>query len=62
MSVVKTRKRPRKIQPITWIVGLALLPLLVWDVRQTIKESKQPHATSIKASRMYAREVRTTRE
>lgn len=62
MSVVKGRKRPRKIHPITWVFGLVLLPLLVWDVRQTVKESRQPHAISIKASRVYAREARTTRE
>ena len=42
-------KRRGKVHPVTWIVAIALLPILVWDVRQTVKESKL-HATPSKAS------------
>lgn len=38
-------RHSRKIHPITWIVAAALIPILVWDVRQTVRESKS-HSTS----------------
>jgi hypothetical protein len=45
-------KRSRKIHPITWIVAAALIPILVWDVRQTVRESKS-HSTSSEAFRFH---------
>jgi len=39
-------KQARKIHPITWIVAAALIPILVWDVRQTVRESKSHSASS----------------
>jgi len=39
-------KQARKIHPLTWIVAAALLPVLVWDVRQTLTEMKLHHASS----------------
>jgi hypothetical protein len=45
-------ERSRKIHPITWIVAAALIPILVWDVRQTVRESKS-HSTSSVAFRLH---------
>jgi hypothetical protein len=45
-------KQSRKIHPVTWIVAAALIPILVWDVRQTLRESKS-HSTSSEASRFH---------
>jgi hypothetical protein len=39
-------KRSRKIHPITWIVAAALIPILVWDVRQMLRESKHHNPSS----------------
>jgi hypothetical protein len=40
----------RKIHPVTWIAAAALLPILVWDVQQSVKEVRLHHAL-IEASR-----------
>ena len=45
-------KPPRKVHPITWIVAAALIPILVWDVRQTVRESKS-HSASSDAFRLH---------
>jgi hypothetical protein len=45
-------KHSRKVHPVTWIVAAALIPILVWDVRQTLRESKS-HGTSSEASRLH---------
>ena len=45
-------KQSRKIHPVTWIVAAALIPILVWDVRQTVRESKS-HGTSNEAFRLH---------
>jgi hypothetical protein len=39
-------KQSRKIHPITWIVAAALIPILVWDVRQVLRESKLHNPSS----------------
>ena len=47
------RARPnqsREIHPVTWIAAAALIPIFVWDVRQTVKEVRL-HRASIEASR-----------
>ena len=36
------RARPR-IQPLTWIVTVALTPVLLYDVWQTVQDVKQHH-------------------
>jgi hypothetical protein len=41
-------KQSRKIHPITWVALAAIIPLLVWDVRQSLRESKL-HNTSSEA-------------
>jgi hypothetical protein len=52
-TAATARPKPsRKIHPITWIVAAALIPVLVWDVRQTVRESKS-HGTSSEAFRFH---------
>ena len=45
------RPRPR-IQPLTWIVAVALAPVLLYDVWQTVQDVKQHHV-----ARAYAAAV-----
>lgn len=35
----------RKIHPITWVAAALLIPLLIWDVRQTVRELNFHHAS-----------------
>jgi len=39
-------KQSRKTHPITWVAVAAIIPLLVWDVRQTLRESKLHNTSS----------------
>ena len=39
-------KQSRKTHPITWVAIAAMIPLLVWDVRQTLRESKLHNTSS----------------
>lgn len=34
-----------RIQPLTWIVSAALMPVLLYDVWQTVQDVKQHHVT-----------------
>lgn len=36
----------RRVHPLTWIVGAALTPVLVWDVWQTMHDIQQRHQAS----------------
>jgi hypothetical protein len=45
-------KQSRKIHPITWVAIAAMIPLLVWDVRQTLRESKR-HTTPCESVRPF---------
>ena len=45
------RARPR-IQPLTWIVSVALTPVLLYDVWQTVQDVRQHHV-----ARAYAAAV-----
>jgi hypothetical protein len=38
------RRARRRIQPLTWAVGAALMPVLLYDVWQTMQDVKQRHA------------------
>jgi hypothetical protein len=40
----------RKVHPLTWIVSAALMPVLVWDVWQTLHDIKQHHAFALSAA------------
>ena len=42
--VVQVRRPRRRIQPVTWIVTIALMPVLLYDVWQTVQDVKQHHA------------------
>ena len=37
------RRQPRRIQPLTWIVTAALMPVLLYDGWQTVRDVKQHH-------------------
>ena len=37
------RRERRRIQPLTWIVAAALMPVLVYDVWQTVQDVKHRH-------------------
>ena len=37
------RPRRRKVHPLSWFVAAALMPLLVWDVWQTLQDVKHRH-------------------
>ena len=37
------RRARRRIQPLTWIVTVALMPVLLYDVWQTVQDVKQRH-------------------
>ena len=50
-------KQSRKIHPITWVAFAAIIPLLVWDVRQSLRESKV-HNTSSEAFRSLPAGIR----
>ena len=39
-------KQSRKTHPVTWVAVAAIIPLLVWDVRQTLRESKLHNTSS----------------
>jgi hypothetical protein len=45
-------KQSRKTHPITWVAIAAMIPLLVWDVRQTLRESKL-HNSQAKGFDLY---------
>jgi hypothetical protein len=38
------RRARRRIQPLTWIVTVALMPVLLYDVWHTVQDVKQHHA------------------
>jgi hypothetical protein len=37
------RRARRRIQPLTWIFTVALMPVLLYDVWQTVQDVKQHH-------------------
>jgi hypothetical protein len=37
------RRPRRRIQPVTWIFTIALMPVLLYDVWQTVQDVKQHH-------------------
>jgi hypothetical protein len=39
-------KHSRKTHPIRWVAVAAIIPLLVWDVRQTLREPKLHNTSS----------------
>lgn len=41
---VPARRQRRRIQPLTWIVTIALTPVLLYDVWQTVQDVKHRHA------------------
>lgn len=41
---VPPRRQRRRIQPLTWIVTVALTPVLVYDGWQTVQDVKHRHA------------------
>jgi hypothetical protein len=41
---VPARRERRRIQPLTWIVAVAVTPVLLYDVWQTVQDVKQHHA------------------
>lgn len=41
---VPPRRQRRRIRPLTWIVSVALTPLLLYDVWQTVQDVKHRHA------------------
>jgi hypothetical protein len=49
-AVTARPKQSRKTHPVTWVALAAIIPLLVWDVRQSLRESKL-HNTSGQAFR-----------
>ena len=38
------RPKHRAVQPLTWIVAVALMPVLLYDVWQTVQDVKHHHA------------------
>jgi hypothetical protein len=40
------RPRRRTVQPLTWIVSVALMPVLLYDVWQTAREVNHRHAVA----------------
>jgi hypothetical protein len=45
-------KQPRKIHPLTWVAVAAMIPLLVWDAWESLRESKL-HATPSESVRPF---------
>jgi hypothetical protein len=43
-GAVPPRRARRRIQPLTWIVAVALAPVLLYDVWQTVQDVKHRHA------------------
>ena len=43
---VPPRRQRRRIQPLTWIVTIALTPVLLYDVWQTVQDVKHRHAAA----------------
>lgn len=41
---VPARRARRRVQPLTWIVTVALTPVLIYDVWQTVQDVKHRHA------------------
>ena len=41
---VAPRRQRRRVQPLTWIVTIALTPVLLYDVWQTVQDVKHRHA------------------
>ena len=39
------RSQRRKVQPLTWIFAAALMPVLVYDVWQTVQDVRHRHQT-----------------
>jgi hypothetical protein len=44
------RRGRRRIQPLTWIVTVAVMPVLLYDVWQTVQDVKHRHAAGGYAS------------
>jgi hypothetical protein len=47
-------KRSRKTHPVTWVALAAIIPLLVWDVRQSLRESKLHNTSSQEFRSLHA--------
>lgn len=43
---VGARPRRRTVQPLTWIVSVALIPVLLYDVWQTVQDVQHRHAAA----------------
>lgn len=43
---VLARPRRRTVQPLTWIVSLAVVPVLLYDVWQTVQDVNHRHAAA----------------
>lgn len=41
---VPPRRQRHRIQPLTWIVAVALTPVLLYDVWQTVRDVKHRHS------------------
>lgn len=41
---IPPRRQRRRIQPLTWVVTVALTPVLLYDVWQTVQDVKHRHA------------------
>ena len=41
---VPVRPARRRIQPLTWVVAVAVMPVLLYDVWQMVQDVKQHHA------------------
>lgn len=44
---VLARPLRRMVQPLTWIVSAALVPVLLYDVWQTVQDVNQRHAAAV---------------
>lgn len=43
---VPARPQRRRVQPLTWIVSVALAPVLLYDVWQTVQDVHHRHAAA----------------
>lgn len=44
LNQLPARPKHRTVQPLTWIVTVALMPVLLYDVWQTVQDVKHHHA------------------
>ena len=44
---IPPRRQRRRIQPLTWVVTVALTPVLIYDVWQTVQDVKHRHAPGV---------------